>query len=134
MDGKKEKKAVTKEMIAYGIAGVLTTAVNLVSYDLLCNRLHTPNLWANALAWILSVMFAFVANDRFVFTSKEKSDPLMRRVKKFVLARAASFAVDEGGMFLFVDGFHFPNLISKIFWNVIVIVMNYVLSKRYIFH
>ena len=52
---------------------------------------------------------------------------------KFFLARLFSFFVDEGGMFLLVDVLAVNNMLSKIAMNVIVVILNYVLSKLFIF-
>jgi Predicted membrane protein len=128
------KKFCTREIIAYLVAGVLTTIVNIVTYHLCCDILRIENLLANAIAWVLSVLFAYVVNDKFVFI-QEKMTPKEEFMKmtKFFGARLFSFFIDEGGMFLLVDLLKVNNLLSKIVMNVIVIVINYVLSKLFIF-
>ena len=46
----------------YLIFGTLTTAVNIVVYYLFSNIIHINYLFSNAVAWFLSVLFAYVTN------------------------------------------------------------------------
>ena len=59
-----------KEIIMYLIFGTLTTAVNIVVYYLFSNIIHINYLFSNAVAWFLSVLFAYVTNRKYVFDSK----------------------------------------------------------------
>lgn len=54
----------------YLIFGTLTTAVNIVVYYLFSNIIHINYLFSNAVAWFLSVLFAYVTNRKYVFDSK----------------------------------------------------------------
>jgi len=132
---KKLMKIVTsREFIAYTIAGVLTTLVNYLSYHVLCNVMGIPNLIANAIAWVIAVVFAYIVNDKVVFLQKKgtsKEDAI--KISKFFAARVLSFVVEETGMFIFVDLMGYNNLIVKACLAVVVIIMNYILSKLYIF-
>lgn len=128
------KKLINREVITYIIAGVLTTLVNIAVYHTTCNLLGIESLIANAIAWFLSVLFAFVVNDKFVFI-QEKMPPKQEFLKmiKFFAARLFSFFIDEGGMLLLVDILAVNNMLSKIAMNVIVVILNYFLSKVFIF-
>ena len=59
-----------KEIIMYLIFGTLTTVVNIVVYYLFSNIIHMNYLFSNAVAWFLSVLFAYVTNRKYVFDSK----------------------------------------------------------------
>ena len=127
------KKIVNRETIAYIIAGVLTTIVNFISYESLY-RLGFKNLTANAIAWVIAVTFAYIVNAKIVFLSKKvsiKSEAL--KVTKFFGARVLSFVVEELGMLVFVNLLGYNNLIVKAVLAVVVIIMNYIFSKVYIF-
>lgn len=132
---KRVMKAVTsREIITYGIAGVLTTVVNYISYHILCNILGIENLIANAIAWVIAVAFAYEINARVVFLSKRDSiKEEAVKVTKFFGARFLSFLVEELGLYVFVDLLGYNNLVVKAILAVIVIVLNYILSKLYIF-
>ncbi len=128
------KIVFSREFITYGVAGVLTTVVNYSSYHFLCNILGIQNLIANAIAWVLAVSFAYVINAKFVFLSKHdtaRGEAL--KVTKFFGARVLTFIVEEIGMLIFVDLLDYPNLIVKAVLSIVVIILNYILSKLYIF-
>ena len=59
-----------KETILYLIFGVGTTLVNIVVYYIFADILEVSYLISNALAWLLSVLFAFVTNKKFVFVEQ----------------------------------------------------------------
>ena len=63
------KKLINKEIILYVIFGVLTTIVNLIAYYLFSNIININYLISNAIAWIISVVFAYITNKFFVFNS-----------------------------------------------------------------
>lgn len=128
------KKVVNRETIAYTVAGVLTTVVNFLSYEGLY-RLGIPNLTANAIAWVIAVAFAYIVNKNNVFQSKSDNvKDEASKISKFVGARLITFVVEEGGMFLFVNVLGFYRLIVKAILAVVVIILNYILSKLYIFN
>ena len=123
-----------REMLMYLIFGVLTTLVNIVSYYCLTRFIQMDTAAATALAWFLSVVFAYVTNRRWVFQSKATGFmPVMLEVGGFFAARAATGLMDLGVMALCVDVMHLPDMPVKIASNVIVVILNYVLSKLLIF-
>ena len=137
-----------KEPISYIFFGALTTLVNIFAYYLCSDVLGIYYLVSNIIAWIASVLFAFVTNKLFVFDSKSWSrSVVIAEMGGFFLARVATGVLDMVLMWLLVDiisinarfvSMGIANLISgemfaKIFVNVIVIVLNYVASKLWIF-
>ena len=122
------------EMLSYIFFGVLTTVVNILSFGLLRDVLHWQLLAANTLAWILSVVFAFLTNKVFVFRSKSfAAKQVLREGISFVGARLFSLAVDTAGMWLLVNTLAWNDWLAKILMNVIVVIINYVFSKLFIF-
>ena len=118
------------EMLLYILFGILTTAVNILSFGLLRDVLQWQLLTANTLAWVLSVAFAFLTNKVFVFRSKSFAAKLvLRELVSFV----GALAVDTAGMWLLVDVLTWNDWLAKVLMNVIVIVLNYVFSKLFIF-
>ena len=49
-----------ESVILYLIFGMLTTLVNFAAYHICYTKLQFPNLVSNTIAWILSVLFAFI--------------------------------------------------------------------------
>lgn len=128
-------KLYTREIITYGISGVLTTAINLISYYLCWNIFGIHNLVANIIAWLIAVTFAYFMNAVWVFKDERQAAPQETiKMFKFYAARVFSLIVEETGLFIFVELLHFNNMIVKCGLAVIVIVLNYVLSKLFIFN
>lgn len=122
-----------KEIIMYLIFGVLTTLVNIVSFYIMdkCNI----NLYVNnTIAWILSVLFAYITNKLFVFESKSlEPKVVIKEGLSFFGFRLISYFMDMFCIFIMVDIFSINKMISKIVGNVIVIIANYIFSKLFIF-
>jgi putative flippase GtrA len=129
------EKAVKKEALAYLIVGGLTTLINILVYHFSSKMLGLSTLAANGFAWVISVIFAYFANDRLVFVETKGGGFFaeLQKMKRFFGARVFSLLVDEAGMYLLVDVLFVNNMFSKIGMNVIIVVLNYVLSKFFIF-
>ena len=121
-----------KEQILYIVFGVLTTAINIIAF-FACSRLINLGLIpSNIIAWILSV--SFVTNKIYVFNSKNYNfSVVLRELIDFVISRGATGILDLGLMYLFVSVIGIEDMISKIVINIIVIILNYILSKLYVF-
>lgn len=125
---------INREMITYLISGVLTTVVNWILYYLLVKKLGMEELRGNALDWVLTVAFAYVINAFWVFRSRYagmKKEAV--KILKFYSARLLTFLVEEGGLVLFVKLLKWNDLIVKAALAVIVIILNYVFSKLFVF-
>lgn len=132
-----------KALIAYAFFGALTTLVNIVTYGV-CTWFGMSTGWANALAWVLSVLFAYLTNRRWVFESENSSrSAVMKEFASFVACRLGTGVLDQVIMVLGVDVLG-PKIIPepyaylwslglKIASNVLVIILNYVFSKLIIF-
>lgn len=121
-----------KEFILYGLFGVLTVAVNVLSFALLHTVFLMNELAANAIAWVLSVLVAFATNRKWVFTSSGESR-LWRQVLTFFGGRAATLALEEIILAVFVTALGFNGMVVKLAAQVIVIALNYVISKLFVF-
>ncbi len=125
-----------REIISYLIIGVLTTIVSLVSYCLLTITILSPNnpielTIANIISWILSVLFAYITNRKYVFQSKDKN--ILKEASKFTLSRVTTLIIDILLMFIFVSLLHFNDKIIKLLVQVIIIILNYIFSKLLVF-
>ncbi len=122
-----------KEVLWYGFFGVLTTLINIVSFYFL-DKAGMDVYIANLLAWVLSVLFAFVTNKLFVFRSKSMQfSVFLKEMISFFFFRLLSLGIDMGGMFICLNFLSMGKMISKIFMNVIVIIANYIFSKLFVF-
>jgi len=125
-----------EEIIRYLIIGVLTTIVSLLTYYLLTYTIFDPNnalelQITNIISWIVSVTFAYFTNRKYVF--KKEDNMTIKEVSSFYVSRISTLLIDMGFMYLFVTVLNFNDKIIKIVVQVIVIVLNYILSKFIVF-
>lgn len=122
-----------RELLSYLFFGVLTTVVNYVSYLLLAPFFGTTTI-PTAIAWVLSVAFAYLTNRRWVFRSQAKgAAAILREAGSFVGARLISGVIDVGIMWVFADRLGFNDKLVKLASNVFVVIFNYIASKLIIF-
>lgn len=125
-----------EEIINYLIIGVLTTIVSLVTYYFCVYTFLNPNdeielLIANIISWILAVTFAYFTNRIFVFKSKNKK---IKEAINFYFSRIFTLILDSSLMFLFVNILNYNDKIIKIFVQLIIVIVNYLLSKLIVFN
>lgn len=122
-----------REMILYLFFGGCTTLVNIVSYYI-CSQIGIGTAISTVIAWVLSVLFAYITNRTFVFASKAHGiSAVLKETANFFLCRLATGLLDLAIMVIFVDLLHFNGMVIKILSNIIVIILNYVASKLLIF-
>lgn len=128
-----------KSIILYIFFGGLTTLINIVSYYIFKNYVFSDlpflaNTLGNAIAWLFSVLFAFVTNKIWVFESKSwNRNIIIKEIISFFSFRFATGLVDMGIMIIGVDFLKFNDLITKILSNIFVLISNYIGSKFFIF-
>lgn len=123
-----------RELIAYIFFGGLTTVVNIVVFFVLDTGLSWPYLIANAVAIILSILFAYVTNKLWVFHSENRNiRETFYEFLKFVGFRLISGLADMVTMYILVDLLAIDTSISKLATQFIVVVLNYIFSKFFIF-
>lgn len=140
------KKYIThffeNEILSYLFFGVATTVVAVLT-RMLCYAYTSNELLATALGNIAGILFAFVTNDTIVFKQERKN--CFSRFIKFVIARISTFLLDMGLTLIFVTTF--PNIIGQfvhhdmklintietLFAQIVIIVLNYVFSKIFVF-
>ena len=120
-----------EEIINYLIFGVLTTLVSILSYALFTRLFNFNYLISNILSWIISVTFAFITNKIYVF--KAKNNNFISEALKFYVSRLTSLVIEMAIMYLMVDIINLNDMISKVVVQFIVIVLNYIFSKLFVF-
>lgn len=123
-----------KEVILYLVFGGLTTLVNIVTYAVFAYVFCTGTVISTAGAWLISVIFAYITNKIFVFESRTDTFALLfKECVSFFGCRLATGIMDVVVMYVSVDLLHFNDIIMKIVSNVLVVVLNYIFSKLFIF-
>ena len=119
------------EVINYIIAGGFTTVVSISSFILFSRALGMFYIYANILSWVVAVLFAYFAYRWFVFKSKDQKK--FKQFIRFVEARIFSLIVDTALMFALVDFLDLDDVLSKIIVQFIVMTINYLISKFFVF-
>ena len=123
-----------KEVLLYLFFGGLTFIVSIGSYTLFCVPLKMNVLIANVLSWILAVAFAYVTNRIWVFNSKASGiNAIIKEMISFVGGRVFTLAVEELLLFVFITLLGMNAIVIKVIGQVVVTVLNYVVSKLFVF-
>lgn len=123
-----------KNIIPYAVFGVLTTIVNIVIYWLTAHLMALSVMLSTVLAWGIAVLFAYITNRKWVFHSQAKtSNEILREILSFFTCRIVTGIVDLVGMFIFANLLHLDDIIIKMGVNFLVIVLNYIASKFFVF-
>lgn len=127
------QKFLTIEIILYIVFGILTTIVNIGSFAILTSFNLEEN-FSNVIAIILAVLFAYFTNKSLVFNSiastlKEKFYEFF----KFMLGRAFTMIIELVGFYLLFNIINIPKLISKTLITILVIILNFFISKFFAF-
>ena len=132
-----------REPLSYLFFGGVTTLVNIGVYALLHGAMDVHSDWANIAAWVVSVAVAYFTNRRWVFQSRARGRAMLREGLSFVAGRLLTGLMDQGIMHVATQVIG-PRLVSeamrklwdmgvKVASNVLVIILNYVFSKLFIF-
>ena len=126
-------KEQLKELIWYGISGVTTTLVNVGLFYVLQKAGMQYNI-ANLIASVSAKLYAFVTNKYLVFRTKSTSfKDACLEFFKFFIARGFTGVVDFVGVWFMVSVLSIDRMISKYVIQVVVIILNYVLGKLFVF-
>lgn len=120
-------------MIQYIIWGALSVALNVVLFQLLIFA-GVDYKSSEIITLIIVKIYVYITNKFFVFkTVCKKIKELLREFLSFVFARGATMILDFTGLIVLVEIFHFKKIISKCIMASVVMAVNYVLSKKYVF-
>lgn len=126
------KKFCTKEVIFYIMFGVSSTVINLVVTWAL-SKIMEGSI-ASAIGILTAVIFAYFTNRKMVFNSQAVGfKENLNEFWKFMIGRAFTMLLEEGGVILFNTILKLPLMPVKLVLTVIVIITNYFLSKFFAF-
>ena len=131
------------EILSYLFFGGATTLVSILSRLFIYHISHQEIL-ATVLANLIGILFAFFTNDTIVFKQERRNWPT--RLAKFFLARLSTLGLDVLLTYIFVTTF--PNVIGQfvndqldqinaietLIAQVLIIILNYIFSKVYVFY
>lgn len=123
-----------KELLLYLFFGGLAFIVSIGSYGFCNITLGINELIANIISWILTVTFAFVTNRIWVFDAPTDTfAEFMKQMLAFFGGRVVTLVIEEIILLIFITLLRFASMPVKIVAQIVVIVMNYVISKWFIF-
>ncbi len=123
-----------KEILLYLFFGGLTMIVSIVSYAI-CNLVFGIDvLVANIISWLLAVMFSFYTNRIWVFQASTNSiSGFLKQMVSFYSGRVATLIIEEIILFIFITYLQYNSMVVKIIAQVVVVILNYVISKLWVF-
>lgn len=123
-----------KEIFLYLFFGGLTFLISMLMFIILNKFMNMNELSANVYSWIVAVLFAFITNKLYVFTSPKTSFVNnLKQLVTFSSGRVMTLILEEGILYIFVMVLGFPGIAIKFIAQVIVIVLNYIISKIFVF-
>lgn len=117
----------------YIIFGVLTTLINILAYEMI-NFLGVDYRLSNTIAFIVSVILAYITNKIYVFKSNTPGvNKLIKEIIRFASSRIFTYLLELLILIIFIDGININKSISKWVATGVVVVLNYFLSKNKVF-
>lgn len=129
-----KKKEDVKQLILYTIFGNMTFLISIVSYAFLDIYMGMNELIANAIAWVFAVLFSYATNKKWVFKAPTPTKTaLLMQLVAFFGGRFFTLLIEEGIILVFITILGFPSMWVKIIAQIVVVVLNYVISKLLVF-
>ena len=130
-----------REVLLYLIFGGLTTVVDwglsFLLYHFWGDAIEANTILvhgANVIAWAAAVLFAFITNRIWVFKSEKKGFlPILGELGSFAGGRVMTLLLQEAIFVIFFDIMGISEFIVKLIAAVLVIILNYFISKLIVF-
>ncbi len=123
-----------REIILYLIFGGCAFIISVGSFIILTVFIRLNELIANIISWILAVCFAFLTNRNWVFQKKTATiRETGRQFVDFISSRILTLIIEEAIILIFITQMGLNSIAVKIIAQIIVIVLNYLLSKNFVF-
>lgn len=130
---KQIRKLWNSSGIRYLFFGGCTTLVNLIIFYIL-RKLQCPIHAANFLSIAAAIAFAYIVNARFVFGTKcHSAKEYAVEIIKFLEARLLTMLFELAGVWFLADYLEIQEFASKFAVQFLVIILNYILSKLFVF-
>lgn len=126
-----QDKAFMVHILKYLFFGILTTIFSLGSFWILIKLTTINENICNFISIVVGILTAYILNREYVFESKEKN--ILKEFSRFVMARVASSLFDIIAFFVFATLLSLNEMLVKIVISIVVIILNYILSKLLVF-
>lgn len=123
-----------KEVLLYLLFGGLSFVLNIVLFAWLARVIGLNALVANVIDWFACVLFQYITNKLWVFDGKtDNAAALLKQIASFFGGRVFTLVVEEAILAVFISLLHQNELAVKLIAQVVVIVLNYIISKKLVF-
>ncbi len=123
-----------KEALMYLFFGGLAFFLNIILFALFREFWNWNELVANVFAWVLCVLFQFFTNRTWVFDGHVQSaGAFVKQMAGFFGGRVFTLVIEEILLAVFITWLEFNSMAVKIAAQIVVIVLNYVISKLWVF-
>ena len=127
---KQNRKNDLKEFILYAVFGTIAFIVSIGSYAFFNIGFGINELIANALA----VLFSYVTNKKWVFKAPTPTrTAFFIQMFAFFSGRFMTLIIEEAIIFVFITLLKYPSMWVKLAAQVVVVILNYVISKLLVF-
>ena len=131
---KQNRKNDLKEFILYAVFGTIAFIVSSGSYAIFNIGFGINELIANALAWVFAVLFSYVTNKKWVFKAPTPTrTAFFIQMFAFFSGRFMTLIIEEAIIFVFITLLKYPSMWVKLAAQVVVVILNYVISKLLVF-
>ena len=131
----RNRKEEFKELVLYTVFGNMTFVISIGAYAIFNVFFGINELIANALAWVFAVLFSYVTNKKWVFkaATPTKTAFFSTDVCFFSVADSSRWLLKRL-LYLFLSQLlDYPSMWVKLVAQVVVVVLNYVISKLFVF-
>ena len=126
-------KIFNEEVCLYIIFGIITSIINILVFYLL--NIVVDYKISNIIALVITKLTAYILNKRYVFKSKcENYGELIKEFISFIVFRGITLLIDYIGLIILVEVINVDKLVSKIVVTILVVIINYVTNKKYVFN
>ena len=127
------RKPVSREVILYIFFGVLTTVISFGLYAVLL-YLNFGIVLANTISHVAAILFAYITNKIWVFKALDFSIKMIfKEFFKFLSSRVMTYVIETLLLVILVNLLLYNPILSKAFTSVVIIILNYLLSKKIVF-
>ncbi|WP_300857385.1 GtrA family protein [uncultured Clostridium sp.] len=122
-----------KEMykfIKFGFVGILNTLINWIIFAIL-NICGVYYLVSNFIAYIVATINSYIWNSKWVF--KYNGERRNETTIKFIVLNLIGLVLNTSILYLLVDKLLVDKLIALIITTLIVMVINYIANKMWVF-
>lgn len=120
-----------KIFIRYILISVIATIFNICIYIFYMKILKDKYVISNVFSWIISTFINYILNKKIVFNNKSNKN--FKEIVLFYLLRLGSLLIDTVVLCLCIEKLDINENIAKIISNSSTAIINYSISKVFIF-